>query len=211
MLEVRCRKRFPGGERIEVDFCSGGGVTALCGRSGSGKTSVLNMVAGVLAPDEGRIVVGDVVLFDRARGINLAPERRHCGYLFQDGRLFPHMSVLQNLRYGETASAEARGLPSFDEVLALLGVEHLLARRPSTLSGGEAQRVAIGRCLLSGARFFLMDEPTTFLDEGTREEFLALVERLCRDLSLPILYVTHDRRELERLGAWIVEMGEPTR
>lgn len=184
----------------------GEGVTVLFGPSGVGKTSVLDMVAGLLRPDEGHVRVGGETLFDSAAGIDLSPERRRAGYVFQDGRLFPHMSVAANLRYGERrAPAEARWI-DFDAVVDLLGIGHLLTRRPRTLSGGEARRVAIGRALLSGPRFLLLDEPTSFLDRARREEVARAVEDVRDRLKLPILLVTHDGEEAERLGTRIVKM-----
>lgn len=195
------------GETLVAAHVEGGeGVTVLFGPSGAGKTSVLDMVAGLLRPDEGHVRVGSETLFDSAKGIDLPPERRRAGYVFQDGRLFPHMSVAANLRYGERrAPVEARWI-EFGAVVELLGIGHLLARRPRTLSGGEARRVAIGRALLSGPRFLLLDEPTSFLDRARREEVACAVEDVRDRLKLPILLVTHDQDEASRLGNRIVKM-----
>ncbi|MBB5699778.1 ATP-binding cassette domain-containing protein [Sphingomonas yantingensis] len=195
------------GETLVAAHVEGGeGVTVLFGPSGAGKTSVLDMVAGLLRPDEGHVRVGSETLFDSATGIDLPPERRRAGYVFQDGRLFPHMSVAANLRYGERrAPVEARWI-EFGAVVELLGIGHLLARRPRTLSGGEARRVAIGRALLSGPRFLLLDEPTSFLDRARREEVARAVEDVRDRLKLPILLVTHDQDEASRLGNRIVKM-----
>ncbi len=195
------------GETLVAAHVEGGeGVTVLFGPSGAGKTSVLDMVAGLLRPDEGHVRVGSETLFDSATGIDLPPERRRAGYVFQDGRLFPHMSVAANLRYGERrAPVEARWI-EFGAVVELLGIGHLLARRPRTLSGGEARRVAIGRALLSGPRFLLLDEPTSFLDRARREEVARAVEDVRDRLKLPILLVTHDQDEASRLGSRIVKM-----
>lgn len=195
-----------GPTRIAARFAAGPGITALFGRSGAGKTSVLDMIAGLARPDAGRIVVDGRVLFDAERGIDLKPEARGCGYVFQDYRLFPHMSVEGNLRYGwRLAEPDARWI-RFEQVVEFLGLARLMARRPRQLSGGEAQRVAIGRALLSGARFLLMDEPLSSLDAARREEILRVIERIRDELALPILYVSHDRREVERLAGQIVEM-----
>ena len=195
-----------GDRRIEARLRTGPGITALFGRSGAGKTSVLDMIAGLATPDQGRIAVGGRVLFDAAAGIDLPPEARGCGYVFQDYRLFPHKSIEGNLRYGwRLASPEARWM-EFEQVVEFLGLGALLARRPRQLSGGEAQRVAIGRALLSGARFLLMDEPLSSLDAARREEIMQVIERIRDELALPILYVSHDRREVERLAGQIVEM-----
>lgn len=195
-----------GSRRIAVRFEAGPGITALFGRSGAGKTSVLDMIAGLVRPDDGRIAVDGRVLFDAVAGIDLRPEARGCGYVFQDYRLFPHMSVEGNLRYGwRMAAPDARWI-DFEQVVEFLGLAGLLSARPRHLSGGEAQRVAIGRALLSGARFLLMDEPLSSLDAARREEIMRVIERIRDELALPILYVSHDRREVERLAGQIVEM-----
>lgn len=179
----------------------GAGVTVLFGPSGAGKTSLINCVAGLVRPERGRIAVGERVLFDSRARIDLPPERRHVGYVFQDGRLFPHMTVAANLRYGMKA---ATGSVGFDEVVDLLGIGHLLQRRPANLSGGEKQRVAIGRALLSSPQLLLMDEPLASLDHARRAEILPYLERLRDRYALPILYVTHDRNEARRLAALVV-------
>lgn len=206
-FEIRARRRI--GERtIAVDFAGDGGLTALFGPSGAGKTSVLNMVAGLLRPDEGRIAVAGHVLFDSARGIDLPVQKRRAGYVFQDGRLFPHLRVRDNLLYGWKLAAPDHRWMAPEEVTSFLGIGHLLSRWPRTLSGGEAQRVAIGRALLGGPRFLLMDEPLSSLDLARREEIMGVIERLRDELKLPILYVSHDRAEVERLAASIVPLGE---
>ncbi|NIJ20729.1 molybdate transport system ATP-binding protein [Sphingomonas naasensis] len=184
--------------RIEGD-----GLTVLFGPSGAGKTSVLNMVAGLISPDFGHVRVGGETLFDAATGLDLPPERRRAGYVFQEARLFPHKRVRANLLYGWRHGA---GAVDVDETIALLGLAALLDRWPRTLSGGEARRVAIGRALLSNPRFLLLDEPLSSLDRARREEIMALIERLRDALGLPILLVTHDRDEAERLGKRIVEI-----
>lgn len=197
-------ERTLGEGRIAVQLASGGGLTALFGPSGAGKTSVLNMVAGLLKPDRGRIVVGGEVLFDSEAGVDLPPEARRAGYVFQDVRLFPHRRVRDNLLYGWKLARPAHRWMGLDDAVAFLGIGHLLARWPQSLSGGEAQRVAIGRALLSGARFLLMDEPLSSLDRARREEILLVIERLRDDLGLPILYVSHDRAEVDRLASQVV-------
>jgi molybdate transport system ATP-binding protein len=196
------------GDRIiAARFATGSGITALFGPSGAGKTSVLDMVAGLVRPDSGRVVVGGEVLFDAAVGIDVPPERRRCGYVFQDLRLFPHRRVRDNLLFGwRLAPPEARWL-SLEAACGFLGIGHLLDRAPASLSGGEAQRVAIGRALLSGPRFLAMDEPLSSLDLPRREEILKVVERIRDELNLPILYVTHDPDELSRLAATVVRLG----
>jgi molybdate transport system ATP-binding protein len=175
------------------------GVTVFFGPSGAGKTTLINCIAGLVTPQRGRIVLGERMLFDAACGIDLPPERRHVGYVFQDGRLFPHLTVAGNLRYGMKHRSAA-----FDEVVELLGIGALLARRPLTLSGGEKQRVAIGRALLASPQLLLMDEPLASLDAPRRAEILPYLERLRDHFALPILYVPHDRREAERLASHVV-------
>lgn len=197
-FEVDIARRL-GDADIAVSFAGDAGVTALFGPSGSGKSSILNMIAGLLTPDRGRIVVGGETLFDQT--INLPPEARHAGYVFQDARLFPHLKVRANLLYGAGRGA---GGVALDEVVDLLGLEALLGRWPRTLSGGEAQRVAIGRALLSNPRFLLMDEPLASLDAARADEILAMIERVRDQLRLPILYVSHNRAEVDRLATQVV-------
>jgi molybdate transport system ATP-binding protein len=202
-IDVTCQL---GDRTIAAAFASEGGLTALFGPSGAGKTSVLNMVAGLLRPERGRVAVGGEVLFDSAAGIAVPARLRRAGYVFQDGRLFPHRRVRDNLLYGWHLAAPAERWMSLDAALDFLGIGHLLDRWPRSLSGGEAQRVAIGRALLSGPRFLLMDEPLASLDRERREEILKVIERLRDELKLPILYVSHDRDEVERLATHIVAL-----
>lgn len=197
-FEIDVRKRL-GEAAIALTLEAGDGATVLFGPSGVGKTSVLNMVAGLLRPDDGRIVVDGETLF--GSGIDLPPDKRHAGYVFQDARLFPHMRVRANLLYG--AGAEIDG---FEDRIAFLGIGHLLDRWPRTLSGGEAQRVAIGRALLSAPRFLLLDEPLASLDRPRREEILRAIEHVRDTLRVPILMVTHDPAEAERIGTRVVRM-----
>ncbi|MFC3214724.1 ATP-binding cassette domain-containing protein [Novosphingobium panipatense] len=189
-----------GDRRLDYAFTAGPGLTALFGPSGAGKTTLLDAVAGLLRPRRGRIAVAGTPLFDAAARIDLPPEHRRCGYVFQDLRLFPHRSVRRNLAYGLRPGA---GL-DWDHTLDLLGITGLLDRMPATLSGGEAQRVAIGRALLSDPAFLLMDEPLASVDGARREEILRLIERIRDELRLPILYVSHDCSEVERLAHTIV-------
>jgi molybdate transport system ATP-binding protein len=176
------------------------GVSALFGRSGSGKTSLVNMLAGLIRPDRGRIVLGDAVLFDSDSGTDVPPERRRLGYVFQEDRLFPHLSVRNNLLYGHRRAPARDRTTTATEIIDLLGIGHLLDRRPAGLSGGEKQRVAIGRALLAHPRLLLMDEPLASLDAARKEEILPFVERLRDHLRLPIVYVTHDLGEIVRLA-----------
>lgn len=193
-----------GGRKVSGDFKAPAGLTALFGPSGAGKTSVLDAIAGLLRPERGRIAVGGVVLFDSKAGVDLKPERRACGYVFQDSRLFPHRNVTDNLLYGWRLVPKERRWMAPEDAIDFLGIGHLLDRMPATLSGGEAQRVAIGRALLAGPRFLLMDEPLSSLDAGRREEIMGLIERIRDELRLPILYVSHDRAEVERLADQII-------
>lgn len=196
------------GERtFTYAFTSGPGLTALFGASGAGKTTLLDAIAGLNRPAGGRIAVNGEVLFDSAARTNLRPEHRNCGYVFQDIRLFPHLTVQENLLFGwKLAHPRDRWLER-ETALEVLGIGHLLGRMPGTLSGGEAQRVAIGRALLSGPRFLLMDEPLASVDTARREEILRVVERIRDELRLPILYVSHDRAEVDRLAQQVVAVG----
>jgi molybdate transport system ATP-binding protein len=191
---------------VTIRLEAGAGLTALFGPSGAGKTSVLNMVAGLLRPDAGTISANGAVLFDGDAGIDIPAERRRAGYVFQDGRLFPHMRVRPNLLYGARLADPSHRWIGLDDAVAFLGIGHLLDRWPRTLSGGEAQRVAIGRALLSGPRILLMDEPLSSLDAARREEIMRVIERIRDELKLPILYVSHDRAEVERLATTIVPL-----
>ena len=196
------------GERhVVLAFASDAPLTALVGASGAGKTTVLNCIAGLIRPDRGRITVAGNTLFDSATGAHVRPERRRAGYVFQDFRLFPHLRVAANLAYGERlARVEDRWIGR-DEVTGFLGIGHLLQRWPATLSGGEMRRVAIGRALLSGPRFLLLDEPFASLDAERAEALMALVERIRDELAVPILLVSHDRAEVERLAGRVVTLS----
>lgn len=189
-----------GDTEIACRIEAGDGLTVLFGPSGAGKTTMLNMVAGLVTPDRGHVRVGGETLFDAV--IDLPPEERRAGYVFQEPRLFPHLRVRANLLYGEREG----GALGIDDTIAFLGLAPLLDRWPRTLSGGEARRVAIGRALLSAPRFLLLDEPLSSLDRARREEIMAVIEQLRDVVKLPILMVTHDRAEAERLGTRIVEM-----
>lgn len=203
-IDIELRR---GGTSITARFTAPLGLTALLGRSGAGKTSVLDMIAGLLRPDRGRIEVAGEVLFDSAAGIDVAPEARACGYVFQDIRLFPHRRVRDNLLYGWRLAPLIRRWITLDEVIDFLGISNLLDRAPRTLSGGEAQRVAIGRALLSGPRVLLLDEPLSSLDPERSDEIMAVIERIRDELKLPILYVSHDRAEVDRLAQTVVAIG----
>jgi len=205
-LTVDIERRL-GAFRLKIAFDAGEGVTALFGRSGAGKTSVVNAIAGVLRPDRGRIVIGDQAVFDGARGINVPTSKRRVGYVFQEGRLFPHLSVRQNLRYGGLFSAEARRPDHFEHVIDLLGLRELLDRRPGNLSGGEKQRVAIGRALLCNPRLLLLDEPLASLDAHRRNEILQYIELMRDEVRVPIIYVSHAVEEVVRVADAVVLMS----
>lgn len=208
MIEIDIEKRLGDFALAAQLTAPPSGITALFGRSGAGKTTIVNALAGLLRPDRGRIVVNGDVLFDAARGIDIPPERRGLGYVFQEGRLFPHYSVRGNLLYGSKRSAAPRNGPSFDAVVDLLGIKDLLARRPVDLSGGEKQRVAIGRALLASPRLLLMDEPLASLDAPRKEEILPFIERLRDELKLPVFYVSHEMDEIMRLADLLVLLGD---
>jgi ABC-type sugar transport system ATPase subunit len=206
MIDIRVTRR-QGDFQVDAAFQTGNaGITALFGPSGAGKTSVINMVAGLIRPDKGRIVVQERVLFDSGDGVDLPPEKRSIGYIFQDGRLFPHLTVHGNLSYGMKLIPRARRLISLEQVVDLLGIEHFLDRRPARLSGGEKQRVAIGRALLTSPRLLLMDEPLSSLDEPRKDEVLPFIAKLPRTFRIPILYVTHSTLEIQRLADHLVLM-----
>jgi len=207
-FEVMLRHRL-GEHEIGVEFASDAKLTALVGPSGVGKTSVLNCISGLIRPARGRIATGGKVLFDSAAGVNLPPERRRAGYVFQDARLFPHRRVAANLAYGEKLALPEDRWITQAEVTELLDIAHLLDRWPGTLSGGEVRRVAIGRALLSAPRFLLLDEPFASLDAARAEALALLVEHIRDTLPVPILLVSHDRAEVSRLAGRVVEMTAP--
>jgi molybdate transport system ATP-binding protein len=201
MLEIRLRHQFAG-FGLDVDFAAPAGLTALFGRSGSGKTTVVNAVAGILRPDEGRITVDGVVLLDGKH--SLPPHRRRIGYVFQDARLFPHLTVRQNMLYGRWFAPRSDSGPNISTVADLLGLAPLLGRRPATLSGGEKSRVAIGRALLARPRLLLMDEPLAAVDETAKAEVLPYLERLRDVTAVPIIYVSHSVAEVARIATTVV-------
>uniref|UniRef100_UPI003FEFCDC3 ATP-binding cassette domain-containing protein n=1 Tax=Bilophila wadsworthia TaxID=35833 RepID=UPI003FEFCDC3 len=182
------------------------GITVLWGASGSGKTTLLQCLAGLLRPDAGRIACREAVWFDAERGVCLAPERRRLGYVFQDVRLFPHLSVRSNMLFGRRFRGPS-GV-SFEDVVALLGLGRLLHRTPSDLSGGEKQRVAVGRALLACPELLLMDEPLTGLDRGKREEIMAYVKAIPERFGVPILYVTHSDAERRFLADRVLNLED---
>ncbi|MEW6267463.1 MAG: ATP-binding cassette domain-containing protein [Thermodesulfobacteriota bacterium] len=184
------------------------GILALFGPSGSGKTSIINMIAGLLTPDRGFISIAGDIVYDSQNRINLPPFRRRLGYVFQDSRLFPHLSVKANLNYGRRPAPEKDRGVSIEKVVGVLGLEHLLRRRPHHLSGGEKQRVAIGRALLTSPRLLLMDEPVSSIDHARKYEILDLVAALPGRFNIPILYVSHSSEEIEKLSADVLPIGD---
>jgi molybdate transport system ATP-binding protein len=204
MLQVSVVRKRPGFS-LEATFAAPTpGVIALFGRSGSGKTTLVNIISGLAAPDAGDIRLGDDVLTDTRAAIAVPVERRRVGYVFQDARLFPHLNVTGNLRYGEKRARAAPQIIGFDEVVTLLGLAQLLQRRPRELSGGERQRVALGRALLSQPRLLLLDEPLASIDLARREEVLPYLEALRDRLAIPMVYVSHQFDEVLRLATHVV-------
>ena len=198
-----------GSFHLQARFTAAPGLTALFGRSGSGKTSLVNIVGGLIRPDRGRVSVDGQTLVDTESGVFVKPHRRRIGYVFQDSRLFPHLSVRRNLLYGSWfARGNGGATAELGAVVDLLGIGHLLERNPESLSGGEKQRVAIGRALLARPRLVLMDEPLASLDEERRAEILPYVERLRDEAGVPILYVSHSVAEVARLATTVVIMTE---
>ena len=197
-----------GGFHLAVDFTAGSGLTALFGRSGAGKTSLINVIAGLIRPDRGRVEIDGDVLTDTATRRFVPPHRRRIGYVFQEGRLFPHLSVRRNLLYGARFASGPKNTGEFDQIVALLGIGALLARYPANLSGGEKQRVAIGRALLARPRVLVMDEPLVSLDEARKAEILPYIERLRDEIRTPIVYVSHSIPEVVRLATTLVVLSE---
>jgi molybdate transport system ATP-binding protein len=203
VLAVDVEKRL-GSFTIAARFETAAGVTALFGPSGAGKTTIANMIAGLLTPDRGSISFDGTLLFDAASGINVSPHRRGIGYVFQEGRLFPHLSVRQNLDYGRRMSGHPRDSDQFHRIITLLDISGLLDRRPRLLSGGERQRVAVGRALLMRPRLLLLDEPLASLDAGHKREILPYLVRLRDDAGVPMVYVSHTAAELRRVATKVV-------
>jgi molybdate transport system ATP-binding protein len=205
VLAVDVEKKL-GALKLNVKFEATNGATALFGPSGAGKTSVINMIAGLVAPDRGVISLDDAVLFDSVKGIDAPLHRRRIGYVFQEGRLFPHLSVRQNLDYGRRMSGVPRDTDEFGRIAKLLDIGHLLDRRPGRLSGGERQRVAVGRALLMRPKLLLLDEPLASLDAGHKREILPYLVRLRDDAGIPIVYVSHSPAEVRRIATTVVRL-----
>jgi molybdate transport system ATP-binding protein len=202
-LSVSVRQNL-GAFSLDAAFTSQHGVTALFGRSGSGKTSVIRIIAGLTRPDEGRVALDGDVLVDTGSGVFVPGHRRRFGCVFQEARLFPHLTVLQNLNYGRWFAPKAESGESLGHVVEMLGIGSLVDRRPGKLSGGEKQRVALGRALLSSPRLLLMDEPLAALDEALKSEIIPYLERLRDETKIPIVYVSHSIAEVARLANHVV-------
>ncbi|MDU4152657.1 MAG: molybdenum ABC transporter ATP-binding protein ModC [Enterobacteriaceae bacterium] len=205
MLELNFSQTL-GTHRLQVaENLPASGITAVFGVSGAGKTSLINAISGLTRPEQGRIVLNDRVLYDAEKKICLPPEKRRVGYVFQDARLFPHYNVMGNLRYGMAKSMAGQ----FDKLVALLGIEQLLERLPGGLSGGEKQRVAIGRALLTAPELLLLDEPLASLDIPRKRELLPYLQRLAREINIPVLYVSHSLDEILHLAdkVMVLEAG----
>ncbi|HEX9470116.1 MAG TPA: molybdenum ABC transporter ATP-binding protein [Bradyrhizobium sp.] len=207
MLRVDVTKKL-GEFSLEASFTSEGRVTGLFGASGAGKTSLINMIAGLLKPDRGIIALDGETLDDTAKRVHIPPYRRRIGYVFQDARLFPHLDIGQNLDYGRRMNRLAEDPAQRKRITELLDIGHLMDRRPGKLSGGERQRVALGRALLSKPRLLLLDEPLGSLDEGRKVEILPYLVRLRDEANVPMVYVSHDAAELRQLATQIVMLRD---
>jgi molybdate transport system ATP-binding protein len=208
LLECRCRLRYPTGFVLDVDFTTDAAVTALVGPSGSGKTTILSLIAGLRHAEDGRIRLGERVVFDHARRINLPPEQRRVGYVFQDGLLFPHLTVKANLLYGQRRRRSTARNIKLDHIVQILEIGNLLARWPLSLSGGQRQRVALGRALLCGPELLLLDEPLASLDQELKGRVLAAIERILKEFRIPTLYVSHDPDEVRSIADWVIQLQQ---
>jgi molybdate transport system ATP-binding protein len=204
--DIALHHAFPG-FALDVQFRMDDGVTALFGPSGAGKTSIVHAIAGLLKPQKGRIVIDGRTLFDTDAGISIPSHARRIGYVFQDSRLFPHMSVENNLRFGWRRAERPASEEEFSHIVELLGLEHLLPRKPAKLSGGEKGRVALGRALLASPGLLLLDEPLAALDAPRKSEILPFLERLRDEARVPMLYVSHSLDEVTRLADCVVVLN----
>lgn len=208
LLEFRCRLRYRSGFQLDAAFTTDHRITALFGPSGSGKSSVLSIIAGLRRPDEGVVRLGSRTLDDSTAGIHLAPERRRIGYVFQDHLLFPHLSVRRNLLYGARRRPKGMKEVDFDRVVRALELTDVLDRPPHTLSGGQRQRVALARALLCGSELLLLDEPLASVDEALKQRVLDYIDGVLHEWEIPTLYVTHNADEVKRLAQWVVVMNQ---
>jgi molybdate transport system ATP-binding protein len=195
---------------VNASFVSESGVTALFGPSGAGKTTIVNMIAGLLKPDRGKIAIDGEVVFDGAADLNIPAWRRRIGTVFQEGRLFPHLSVRHNLDYGRWMSGQPADAAAFAHAAELLDIGHLLDRRPGRLSGGERQRVAVGRALLMRPRLLLLDEPLASLDAARKQDILPYLVRLRDEAKVPMIYVSHDAGEVRQIASRVVRLDGGT-
>jgi molybdate transport system ATP-binding protein len=205
MLAFDAEKKLPD-FTVAAKFDTSAGVTALFGPSGAGKTTIVNMIAGLVAPDRGRIEMDGTLLFDSMAKLSVPPHQRRIGYVFQDGRLFPHLSVAQNLDYGRWMLKLPRNENEHTRVVGMLGIGHLLKRRTGALSGGERQRIAMGRALLTQPRLLLLDEPLASLDAARKAEILPYLERLRDEAKIPMVYVSHQADEIRRIASRVVRI-----
>jgi molybdate transport system ATP-binding protein len=206
LLEFGCTLRYASGFLLDAAFTTHATVTALFGPSGSGKTTILSLIAGLRRPDNGRVLLGQRVLFDSAGRVNVPPQARGIGYVFQEHLLFPHLNVRRNLLYGwRRKPVAARSIP-IERVVKILDLDELLDRMPHTLSGGQRQRVALGRALLCGPELLLLDEPLASVDDELKERVLNYLERVLHEWRLPTLLVTHDLDDVKKLAQWVVRM-----
>lgn len=211
-LSFQSAHRFAGGFSVDAKLVTTAQVTALFGPSGSGKTSILYMIAGLLRPHTGSITLGEHTWLDTKRGVDLKPEERRVGFVFQDHLLFPHLNVERNLMYGRRRREQARAIQPA-RVIEVLELGELLDRYPRNLSGGEKQRVALGRSLLSGPELLLLDEPLAALDDGLKQRVLSYLERAMAEWQVPTIYVSHNAAEVRRLAEQVIvlDAGRVTR
>jgi len=206
VLKLECRHRYPGGFDLDLSLSVDVRFTALVGPSGSGKTTLLSLIAGLARPDFGKISLAGQLLLDTSTRLCRPPEARNIGFVFQDSRLFPHLTVKANLRYGERWRRRKKRSVEFRRVVDVLDIGHLLDRYPRNLSGGERQRVALGRALLSGPELLLMDEPLASLDAALKARVLAYLERVVSEWKIPTLFVTHSQAEVRRAADCVVRI-----
>jgi molybdate transport system ATP-binding protein len=204
-LEFDCSFQRPSGFELSLSFRTEGLVTGLIGPSGCGKTTVLNLIAGILEPYQGLIVLGARTLFDSAKGINLAPEAREIGYAFQDYLLFPHLNVLQNLRYGERRTSSPS--VSFESIIAVLELTPLLHRYPGSLSGGQRQRVSLGRALLRSPELLLLDEPLSAIQKTHRSEVIHFMQAAIAEFKISTILVSHDHESLSGMAHQVIQLN----
>lgn len=209
ILEVSFTHRYASGFALNVDFVINSKITSIFGASGSGKTTILAMIAGLKIPEEGRIVLNNRVLLDRRSNVNIPIHQRRIGVIFQDHLLFPHLNVENNLLYGFPGRrAPSSAHPDFQRVCEVLEIGHLLTRYPKTLSGGECQRVAIGRTLLSSPEALLMDEPLASLDDRLRDSILNYLDRIIEEWKIPAIFISHNQSLVQRFSSHTIVVDQ---